>query len=200
MSLNTPSKIESTRPRPWAAMVFSSSDITIGSIVKKWNQQPEDMEERKRLATYLAEPEQLVDLPDLLLEESLLRRREGGHDPVVELHQLVDPPEHLEGRADLLVGRLDVARDGELVRLPDADLGQRVGDGGWWMEDGGWRMEDGGWWMEEGGCHLLDQLDQVPIEVDVHHAGEVEVGHQEVTLQLLTGVLVRCLEIGSLWI
>ena len=44
------------------------------------------MNASKRLATDLAEPEQLVDLPDLLLEEPLLGRREGAHDPVVELH------------------------------------------------------------------------------------------------------------------
>ena len=48
----------------------------------------------------------------------LLCRREGAHDPVVELHQLVDPPQQLEGGTNLLVGGLDVAWDGKLVSLP----------------------------------------------------------------------------------
>ena len=103
-----------------------------------------------RLLSYLAQPQHLVNLSDFFLEQPFLCRREGAHDPVVELHQLVDPPQQLEGGTNLLVGGLDVAWDGKLVSLPYSHLGVYS-------------------YSDCGALHLLDEFDEVPVKVDVHH-------------------------------
>ena len=59
----------------------------------------------------------------------------------------------------------------------------------WWgLGPGVWR----GWWYGEG--HLLDHLDQVPIQVNVYHAQEKEVGLCRFFLQLLTNFLFSSLK------
>ena len=53
-----------------------------------------------------------------------------------------------------------------------------TGDGELTRLSGTWVIQEAG----DGGGHLLDQLDQAPVQVYVHH-----LGHQKV---VLTGVLV----------
>ena len=56
-----------------------------------------------------------------------------------------------------------------------------TGDGELVSLMGTWVVEEAG----DGGGHLLDQLDQAPVQVYIHHFGP-----QKIVPQLLTGVLV----------